>query len=146
LNLDDEAAYAITHALFYLTDFGVRPAPLKAVEMNRVVDLVEGLLLHYWRTGNWDLVGELLVNLNCIDLNCFDRCCSDIYAGAAGAYDAAWRADGALSPRRSNVGGASGDEETFGTCYHPTLVAVLYCATGMNALQRRTRHEAPCTA
>ena len=60
VRLDDEAAYAITHTLFYLTDFGGRGAALSHRQRERAVDLVEVLLLHYWRTGRWDLVGELL--------------------------------------------------------------------------------------
>ena len=88
---DDEAAYSVTHTLFYLTDFGNRDAHLSASERDRAVDTVECLLLHYWRIGHWDLVGELLVNLNCLR-----NCGSPIYEAAARAYHAAWRDDGTV--------------------------------------------------
>jgi hypothetical protein len=140
LSLDDEGAYAITHTLFYLTDFGHRAAPLSPTEMRRAVDFVEGLLLHYWRVGNWDLVGERLINANCCG-----ACGSDIYAGAARAYEGAWRPDGAMPARRtSEVQDAIAGDEDFGACYHPTLVAVLYCATAMSALQNGRGAEAAC--
>ena len=39
-----------------------------------------------------------------------------------------------------------GHEDRFRTCYHPTLVAVLYSATAMNAGRRRAAREDACTA
>jgi hypothetical protein len=144
VGLDDEAAYAITHALFYLTDFGDRPVPLSARQLRRALDLVDDLLLHYWRTGHWDLVGELLTNLNCLDGHS-----TVIYAGASRAYEAVWGTDGTMPPKRRTQepsASAAGREDIFGVRYHPTLVAVLYGATAMNAIRRNAGREGACTA
>ena len=141
--LDDDAAYSATHTLFYLTDFGNREADLSPAELDRAVDTVECLLLHYVRTGHWDLVGELLVNLNSLR-----RCGSPIYEAAVRAYHAAWRPDGtvpgtrreagpsperaAAGARRQRDGRGAKVSRLFRRRYHPTLVAVLYCATALN--------------
>src|SRR5216683_1909756 len=50
--IDRDAAYSITHTIFYLTDFGNRPAPLSEREIRRILDLVKSLLIHYWRLFN----------------------------------------------------------------------------------------------
>jgi hypothetical protein len=126
---DDEAAYSVTHTLFYLTDFGNRDAHLSQSERDRAVDTVECLLLHYWRIGHWDLVGELLVNLNCLRNGG-----SPIYEAAARAYHAAWRDDGTVPATQKAIRAAPVRKEAdpFRLRYHPTLVAVLYCATAIN--------------
>ena len=144
LGVDDEGAYAITHTLFYLTDLGNRPAPLTPEQRQDAVDLVETTLVHYWRIGNWDLVGELLTNLNCLDAGA-----SAIYAGASSAYVQAWGTDGAVLAKRlapdSDQGTVTSDEDTFRARYHPTLVGVLYCATALNGIRRRSTCEVTCT-
>ena len=131
--IDDDAAYSITHTLFYLTDFGDRPAPLTATEVERITRIVQCLLIHYWRLGRWDVMGELLINLNCLN-----RHESQFYAGAARAFQNAWRSDGAVPADRSAEKGlqsarkADRPAEAFRLCYHTTLVGVLYCATLLN--------------
>jgi hypothetical protein len=133
VHIDREAAYSITHTLFYLTDFGNRPAPLKAREIERIWALVESLLIHYWRLCHWDLVGELLIALNCLD-----RRQSSFYAGAARALRHAVRGDGAVPADAialRSVGSTQGDEQAdvvFRSCYHATLVNVLYGCTALN--------------
>jgi hypothetical protein len=140
--LDDEAAYSATHTLFYLTDFGNREADLGPVELERAADTVECLLVHYVRIGHWDLVGELLVNLHSLR-----RWGSPICEAAARAYHAAWRDDGTVpgtrdeaptKGREAGAGRGPGRRWTkasplFRQRYHPTLVAVLYCAAALNA-------------
>lgn len=56
-----EDAYALTHQLFYLTDFGrTRPSPLSR-PIALVLAEVEGLLLTYLDAEDYDLAGELLM-------------------------------------------------------------------------------------
>jgi hypothetical protein len=57
-----EEAYALTHLLFYVTDFARRP-PDGALTRDRDALLadVEGLLARYLDHGDYDLVGELLM-------------------------------------------------------------------------------------
>jgi hypothetical protein len=130
--VDEEGAYAITHTLFYLTDFGRRPLPLSEAAAERIVALVESLLVHYWRLSHWDLVGELLMNLECLD-----RRGSVFYAGAARAFLRAWRRDGSVPPSPAaimDLRSAAPSERpslAFRSCYHTTLVGVLYASTAL---------------
>jgi hypothetical protein len=134
--LDQEAAYSITHTLFYLTDFGNRPLLLKAVEVKYITEVVECLLVHYWRLGHWDLVGELLINLNCLGTHE-----SPFYAGASRAFQNAWRNDGAVPAERDSVKKLQSrtelekDDLIFRACYHTTLVGVIYGSTALNRLR-----------
>jgi hypothetical protein len=135
LHLDDEAAYSITHTLFYLTDFGNRTATLPEVEIRRAADVVECLLLHYWRMGHWDLVGELLIGLNCLGV-----CRPQIYLAAAEAFLGAWWNSGAVPAKAAfkeeqyTLGRPGKLGRTFQACYHTTLVGVLYCTTAINRI------------
>jgi hypothetical protein len=133
--LDQDAAYSITHTLFYLTDLGSRPPAITVSEVKRVTRIVECLLVHYWRLGNWDLVGELLINLNCLGMHQ-----SLFWRGASRAFLQAWRGDGAVPA--NGVGerelasgqGLARDTRIFPVCYHTTLVGMLYCLTALDKL------------
>jgi hypothetical protein len=155
--LDRDDAYSITHTLFYLTDFGNHPLPLPDSEQTRIKEIVEALLVHYWRTSYWDLVGELLINLECLNMGK-----SVCYTGSANAFQRAWLKNGAVPPHpveskpdhvdpRNNDKGAdedkSADERTkfFWRHYHTTLVGVLYCALTLSR-QHGDRPEGPKTA
>jgi len=132
--IDHGAAYSITHTLFYLTDFGNHPLPLTVTDIEHATNVVECLLVHYWRLAHWDLVGELLSNLHCLG-----KRNSPFYSGAAMAFQRARRSDGAIpadqacekellsaqSPERGDL--------MFRACYHTTLVGVIYCFTGVKA-------------
>jgi hypothetical protein len=135
LNFDDEATYSVTHTLFYVTDLGNRHLILALTQRRKIIELVECLLIHYWRRQNWDLVGELLINLNCLGVRK-----SGAYEEAARAYHGAWRIDGTVPPKRARVGATQKQSERkgFRWCYHPTLVAVLYCGTAIHAITDRS--------
>ena len=63
----DTDAYAITHTLFYLTDFGARSTPALAGEhLANVHWTIETLLGLYLYRQHWDLVGELLLDCYCL--------------------------------------------------------------------------------
>lgn len=65
--LTDTDVYAITHALFYLTDFGRCVAPvLDGDHLLAVRWIIETLLGLYLRRRHWDLVGELLLDCYCL--------------------------------------------------------------------------------
>jgi hypothetical protein len=142
--LDRADAYSITHTLFYLTDFGNRPLLLPDSEQTRIKEIVEALLVHYWRTSYWDLVGELLINLKCLKLGM-----SICYTGASDAFQRVWLKDGSVPPHRiesepDNVdptnNGRGPDEDKgpderskiFRRYYHTTLVGALYCAVTLS--------------
>lgn len=67
-SLTDTDVYAITHTLFYITDFGRGTAPPMFAEehLATVRWMVEILLGLYLRRQHWDLVGELLLSCYCL--------------------------------------------------------------------------------
>ncbi|HEY2764655.1 MAG TPA: hypothetical protein VGJ13_11680 [Pseudonocardiaceae bacterium] len=130
----DDDAYAVTHVLFYLTDFGVRPLPVDPAERERVRELVLIMLAGYLARGNLDLAGELML------------CAETLGAHQHDLLDHGWRlmagarrADGAVpSPLHDPaiVPAVQGEKRAaylFGTCFHTTMVAA------MAASERRRR-------
>jgi len=132
--LDYVSAYSVTHTIFYMTDFGHRPPSFAEKELARIQDLVEYLLIHYWRLGNWDLVGELLINLECLGV----AADSSIYAECSTAFQSVWLDDGALPPDAANPGVAKHSHSPleaaalFKRHYHTTLVGALYCTMALS--------------
>lgn len=123
--LDRDGAYSITHTVLYMCDFGARRAPLDHSEREAAIRVVECSLLHYWRIGNWDLVGELLASLDCLDSPA-----SVIQQGAAAAFhaaaiDGAVPADRAAAEQIHREGAAMSSATRFSLCYHTTLVSIL---------------------
>jgi hypothetical protein len=125
--LDLESAYAVTHTLFYLTDFGGRRLALPTSDMKYIRSLVNALLVHYGRVGNWDILGELLVVAPSVG-----GCNATVYEWAADAFARARRADGAVPANSSTAttlleaSESTLDDLCFQHCYHTTLVALLY--------------------
>ena len=67
LYVTDHDTYTITHALFFLTDFGARSIPgITASRFEEVCSTVAHLLGIYIHRGDWDLVGELLLCCLCL--------------------------------------------------------------------------------
>ncbi|MBS4198558.1 hypothetical protein KHA93_02705 [Bacillus sp. FJAT-49732] len=129
--IDVDSAYSITHTIFYLTDMGNRPAPISKLHFDRSIQLVESLLIHYWRIGHWDLMGELLINLNNIGYTN-----TLLLNGAQKAFHKVWRNNGALPSMRTPqvINYEPYSEEEFQNCYHTTLVGLFYCATTLNRM------------
>jgi len=115
----DHSAYRITHASFYVTDFGNEDAPVESADHERLAALCERLLGRWLPRERWDLVGELLIALACLDRD------GPGYRDAERAFAAA-RAAGGLVPDVR--------DEPFGPRYHVTLVDVLRCAVGLRAM------------
>jgi hypothetical protein len=61
LHMAEMDAYAVTHALMYLTDFGACAVPA-GVCLDKVSGQVDACLAWHIFTGNMDLLGELLVS------------------------------------------------------------------------------------
>jgi hypothetical protein len=122
------AAYSITHTIFYMTDFGRRGDLLTAADLDRATSILESLLVHYWRLGHYDLLGELLVSCDCLRARRVG-----IYADAAAAFRRANRQDGSVpAERRPEQAAPDSDDRSnatsmsFDFCYHTTLIAALH--------------------
>jgi hypothetical protein len=125
----DADAYAVTHTLFYLSDFGSKP--ISEISSSRREDVrwtVEHLLGMYAHSNNWDLVGELLLSCTCLGVG---REASSLYSVCWGALsDAQWPSGVVPGPHydATRAQGLEGHEQqsyVFEQCYHTTLVAVL---------------------
>ncbi|WP_281875333.1 DUF6895 family protein [Nocardia sputorum] len=130
--LRDDEVYALTHVVFYATDFAARPmrsAPALVATM-RI------LLGTYLAAGDMDLAGELLL---CLLAVAPDDCAITAHG---------WRtltrrrlACGAVPGplfdpiRLSGLSGPVAEAYTFGTCHHTTMVAAMAAA-------ERERHPA----
>ena len=132
LHVDQEATYAFTHTLFYLTDWGRRPPPFDETETERVTRILDCLIVHYWRLRHWDLLGELLANRVSMPTRG-----SHLAIGASAAFLNAWRPDGYIPPEGREIEGldksppSQHDSIIFRECYHSTLVGVLYCVCAL---------------
>jgi len=132
--LTTEDAYAITHAVFYATDWGRRSAELpgrRSAELpgRRSAELpaeyLAEVLEAWWprcaRAGNFDLLAELVMAARCVAAPCPRE---EIWR----ALVAAQEADGALPEPTGNVsrhlGTGSRDRMRALTHYHPTIVAL----------------------
>jgi len=67
LHLDEDGAYALTHALMFLYGFGTREGvavpPEQAGELRETLSM---LLVAYGQQHHWDLLGELLLCWECV--------------------------------------------------------------------------------
>jgi hypothetical protein len=135
-------AYAITHALMYLTDFGERGVPVD-VSYERVSDMVDACLAWQLLTANMDLMGELLVGTALLG-----AAWSPYARLAMGMLMAVWDEFGFLPSAAFDVEryrALSGDEASayaFHHVYHTTYVAGILCEVLLRCPERRPRHEA----
>lgn len=123
----DEDVYSITHTLFYLGDFGAKPIScLSPAHSDHALWVVEHLLGMYAHSGNWDLVGELLLSCHCLR-----HTTSDLYTLGWRALMSAQWPDGMVPgpyydhDTAERLYGQHREEYVFKNCYHTTLVASL---------------------
>ncbi|MFI5535420.1 DUF6895 family protein [Nocardia sp. NPDC051900] len=130
--LRDDEVYALTHVVFYATDFAARPLRTAPA----LVATMRTLLGTYLAAGDMDLAGELLL--------CLLAVTQDDSAITTHGWRALTRrrlADGAVPGplfdpiRLSGLSGRVAEAYTFGTCHHTTMVAAMAAA-------ERERHRA----
>ncbi|MFF4694210.1 DUF6895 family protein [Streptomyces chattanoogensis] len=129
LHLTESETYALTHALFYATDFGARPLTTGPGEPDHLLETVRVLLAVHLSRGSLDLTAELLLCATALG-GTADPVVREGWAALARAR----RPDGAVpSPvhRPDVLAGLTGDKAAaylFGSCYHTTLAAGLAAA------------------
>ncbi|UED85108.1 DUF6895 family protein [Streptomyces profundus] len=121
-------AYRLTHATFYLGDFGHADPGLPAQDTARARELVAALLRHCVAHDLWDLAAELLLTQFVLGADPLRD------AAGAAAVDCLTRAaepDGSLPGRSPELAAVAGDSaaETFAKAYHTTLVTALMALT-----------------
>ncbi|MCR8578289.1 DUF6895 family protein [Streptomyces sp. Isolate_219] len=144
LKLTDRDIYAITHTIFYATDFGLRePRWPGDFDPAAVVELLEALLVLTLGQQNADLVGELLCCLLCLGVRD-----SEEGRRAWEFLTAVQEADGRVNgpPGVVHPGLADGDDayRHWATGYHTTIVAALAALLDRSPkVVRRPRPSAP---
>jgi len=137
-NLTDQDAYAITHTLFFLTDFGQVLNPMFSSEDNAYFAwALPRLLQYYLHKRDWDLSGELLIAMSGVGLNhlpLFRDAWSVLIAaqGEDGSFAGPAADDSDVDTHEGTGDAASrvGDNQKehwrlFHDNYHTTLVALL---------------------
>jgi hypothetical protein len=112
----DHSAYRVTHASFYITDFGNEQAPVRSADRERLGALAERLLERWLPRQRWDLVGELLIALACLHGD------ASLHSDGERAFAAA-RAAGELAQ--------DDRDKPVRRRYHVTVVDALRCAVGL---------------
>jgi hypothetical protein len=131
--MTEEDAYAVTHAIMYLTDFGAASQPDRAA-VDRMATLVDSGLAWHLVSEDFDLLTEFL-----IDAECLDAPASPYARFAWAVLGAAWQQWGFLPGPTFDVArfsGLSGEEKSaygFQHLYHTNLVAGILCAVALRA-------------
>ena len=125
--LEEDDVYAITHAVFYMTDCGLELDPWpERFDRDSATELILVLLQQFAAANHTDLAAELLI------------CASSLGLGECAAVESGWRllsasqsTDGAIAAPEHLIGGAySGERDDplyreWKRCYHTTLMAAL---------------------
>jgi hypothetical protein len=122
--ITEQDAYAVTHSIWYLTDFGFRNPVLTDDDQNRALRVVDKLTRHCVRNDKWDLLGEFLLAQFCLDENAAQ---STSMAAGIKRLRQVQLASGAI-PGRSierQPAKSATTVELFEKCYHPTLQAAM---------------------
>ncbi|WUW69251.1 hypothetical protein OIU81_05035 [Streptomyces sp. NBC_01454] len=125
LKLADRDIYALTHTIFYVTDFGLRrPSGPRSFDQGAAVELLEALLVLTRGQGNADLVGELLCCLLCLGVRDSEEACR-AWEFLLSVQEADGRVNG---PQGVVHPGLTDGDDAYGhwaTGYHTTIVAAL---------------------
>ncbi|MFJ8252605.1 DUF6895 family protein [Streptomyces sp. NPDC094466] len=122
--LTESEGYSLTHAAFFLGDYGRTPTGLYGDALAHARELVRHMLDHCVGQDRWDLGAELVITQFILGL---DPLRTSSGAAAVECLARAQRSDGAI-PGRSAALMASGSAragEFFRKAYHTTLVTAL---------------------
>lgn len=117
--VDYHLAYAITHAVFHLTDWGRHPDTLPPDVADYLTLWLPAWLEEWTANRHWDLLGELLVVDACLPEPALDEETWRRYADAQSP-------EGAMPVHGAMPTGATDD--VFDLVHHPTIVAAFAAA------------------
>lgn len=122
--LTNAEGYSLTHAAFYLGDYGRTALPLTGQQLARAGDLVDRMLNHCAGQERWDLAAELVITQLILGLEPLD---TPSGTAAVQCLVRAQRPDGALPGRSAalRVPVLAPAGELFRKAYHTTLVTAL---------------------
>lgn len=121
--IENDAAYALTHEVFYVTDFGQSSELVPRHVSEYLVTWLPAWFEIYRSQGNWDLCAELLMVAACLPTTALEfsafGCLTDAVA-SEGFLPAP--PEGGRTLKRSSD---SDERQEFLTHYHTTLVGLL---------------------
>ncbi|MEU2159087.1 hypothetical protein ABZ532_29455 [Streptomyces sp. NPDC019396] len=125
LKLADRDIYAITHTVFYATDFGQRePVWPRGYSPGRAIELLEALLVLAEARSNADLVGELLCCLYCLGINHSDAA-NQAWVFLESVQEPNGRVNGPEGIIHPSLDGKDEDFRHWAEGYHTTIVTAL---------------------
>ncbi|MCZ1006196.1 DUF6895 family protein [Streptomyces lydicus] len=142
--LTDRDIYAITHTIFYATDFGLRePRWPQDFDPGTAVELLEALLVLTLGQENADLVGELLCCLLCLGVRDSPEACR-AWEFLTAVQEADGRVNGPPGVVHPELAGGDEAYAHWATGYHTTIVAALAALLDRSPrVVRRHRPSAP---
>jgi hypothetical protein len=117
--VDFHLAYAVTHAVFHLTDWGQDPAALPSDLVDYLTLWLPVWIAEWADQRHWDLLGELLVVDACLPAPALDE---DVWRRYAAAQSPA----GAMPVQGEMPTGTA--DHVFDLVHHPTIVAAFAAA------------------
>ncbi|MFD9976545.1 DUF6895 family protein [Streptomyces sp. NPDC059017] len=140
LKLADRDVYAITHTIFYVTDFGLRePVWPREFHPGEAVELLEALLVLAEARTNADLVGELLCCLYCLGVG-ESRATERAWAFLESVQEDNGRVNGPEGVLHPGTDAGDSDFRHWAEGYHTTIVAAL---AGLLERSPRRRTQSP---
>ena len=130
LELSRGDMYALTHAVFYASDFGQRAVPWPAgTDAPRVISMLEGCLALTLAQADADLVGEMVMSLRCIGAppGCLQEEADDWLDSW---QEVSGRLEGPQGILPPDLAVANPKWRDWATAYHTTIVAVLAMLVG----------------
>jgi len=125
IKLADRDVYAITHTIFYATDFGLRqPRWPAGTGVGDIVELLEALLVLTRARKDADLVGEVLCCLLCLGVKEGDSV-DQAWDFLASVQEKDGRVDGPPGIVHTQITEGDSDYHSWATGYHTTIVAAL---------------------
>lgn len=132
LFMSQSDAYAATHAVMYLTDFGRTPLPAEGLDAAHVRALVEAGMAWHLGTEDFDLLVEFLLDAHCL------KASRSAYAALAWhALERVWDELGFVpgpvfdAAHYRGLRGEAADAYAFQTMYHTNFVAGMLCAVAL---------------
>ncbi|MFI6448920.1 DUF6895 family protein [Kitasatospora sp. NPDC050543] len=146
IKLADGDIYAITHTIFYATDFGLRePRWPRGFDVGAAVELIEALLVLTRGRQNADLVGELLCCLLCLGVRDSEES-RHAWDFLLSVQEADGRVDGPQGIIHPKLADGDDDYQRWATGYHTTIVAALASLLDRSPrVVRKPRPAAPAT-
>ena len=122
--VSDESAYALTHAVFYASDFG--QTRIDEPQLSNAAPIIDSMIVDCVIRRHYDLLGELLIASIVVP-----GTRPELRDIGTPIFFSTLDGSGSLMPNDS------ASARTFDTCYHTTMVGLILCASLAKAASER---------